>query len=138
MAFNKSREAGFSLIELSLAIAIGLAILSASFWMVKQHNAEARIQQSKMMLATIRTGLAASRYRYGVYPPAASLSANDAGGGQRLVSGVASISEPVSGMAVVTALPTTSYGGWIYDATTGTIRANLNPANFPGDSPLLW
>lgn len=138
MAFNRTRQGGFSLLELSLAIAIGLTILAASFWMVRQHNAEARVQQSKMMLASIRTALAASRYKYGVYPPAASISANDGGGGQRLVAGIATLSESVSGMSTVYTGATTSYGGWHYDPTTGVIRANLNPANYPGDNPLLW
>lgn len=141
MASSKIRQAGFSLLELSLAIAIGLAILASTFWMMKQHNTETRIQQSKMLLATVRTGLEASRYRYGAYPPAASLSANDGGGGQRLVAGVATLSEPVSGMSRIltaTNAANAGTGGWVYDPTTGTLRANLNPASHPGDNPLLW
>lgn len=134
---SRNREAGYSLLELSLAIAVALTILASGFWMVKQHNAEARVQQSKMMLATLRTALSASRYRYGAYPPAASISANDGGGGERLVANVASISEPVSGVAIVQTA-TVSYGGWFYDPTSGTIRANLDPADYPGDDPSQW
>lgn len=152
MVFTRSREAGFSLIELSLAIAIGLAILSASFWMVKQHNAEARIQQSKMMLATIRTQLATYRYRYGAYPtlqemqrnwatpsanqfqivPGASRSAAE------LVTNDGGFNEPVSGVCSVRTATATYNGGWIYDPALGTIRVNLDPAAHPGDNPLLW
>ncbi|HEY9854655.1 MAG TPA: type II secretion system protein [Stenomitos sp.] len=140
MASRNAREAGFSLLELSLTIAIGLGILASSVWMMKQHNAEARVQQSKMLLATLRTNFSAYRYRTGNYPSLTAFSNNDAGGGQKFIPNVASISEPVSSVAAVRSFgATTSYdGGWVYDAPNGTIRVNLDPAKFPGDNPALW
>lgn len=158
MACSDRREAGFSLLELSLAIAISLTILASSFWMLKQHNAEARVQQSKLMLATIRTNLAAYRYRFGTYPSITEMQRNWAtpsvGASQfQIVPGASrafdvairgTFNEPVSGVMRVydrrtgSTDATTSYGGWLYDSASGDVKVNLDPAMFPGDSPLLW
>lgn len=161
MASRKTSEGGFSLLELSLAVAISLTILASSFWMLKQQNSEARIQQSKMMLATIRTNLSAYRYRFGSYPsytefqrnwatpsanafqiiPGASRSATE------ITTNGGAVNEPVSGaMRVYDRNPnrsggaeaTTSYGGWLYDSTTGSASVNLDPSKYPGDNPNLW
>lgn len=152
------REAGFSLLELSLTIAISLTILASSIWMLKQHNAEARVQQSKVMLGTIRTNLAAYRYRFGTYPSINEMQRNWAtpsvGASQfQIVPGASraydvtirgTFNEPVSGVMRVynrragSVEATTSYGGWFYDSANGTVSVNLDPAMFPGDNPALW
>lgn len=166
MVSIKRREAGFSLLELSLAIAIGLTIMASSVWMLKQHNAEARVQQSKMLLATIRTNLAAYRYRFGTYPTITEFQRNWATPGStefQIVPGASrspadilansgAVNEPVSGVMKVydrrLAPPdgtrvggpeaTATYGGWFYDADNGTVSVNLDADKFKGDNPTLW
>lgn len=153
MPYIKRNEAGFSLLELSLAIAIGLTILASSFWMLKQHNADARVQQSKLMLATIRTNLAAYRYRFGSYPSLSEFRRNWATPSTnqfQIVPGASrdfdpvrngTFNEPVSGvMQVLTATTALNAytGGWTYDPVAGTVSVNLDPAHYPGDNPVLW
>lgn len=142
----QNHQRGFSLLELSLSLAVGLAIIGASIFMYRQHMADARVQQTKMALATIRTQLAAYRYRTGQFPTLASMSANDAGGGQRLISGPGlvtsqgSFSEPFSGIAYVYPAGTSqaSNGGWLYDPTTGAVTVNLSSPSVPGEDPSQW
>lgn len=133
----RTRQQGFTLMELTLTIAIAMVVLAGSIWALRQHNTEARVQQSKMMLATMRTQIASFRYRMGRAPTRQEIYANG------FISGMASISEPVSGVATIykTNAPadaTASWGGWVYDEAAGTMSVNLNPVNHPGDSPSLW
>lgn len=130
----RAGQRGFTLMELTLAIAIAMVVLAGSMWALKQHNAEARVQQSKVTLATLRTQIASFRYRTGQWPTRAQIYANG------FIPGVASVSEPVSGVATIylTGDATTSWGGWLYDVAAGTMSVNLNPANYPGDSPSRW
>lgn len=131
----RARQSGFTLIELTLTIAIAMVVLAGSIWALRQHNGEARVQQSKMTLATMRTQIASFRYRVGRPPTRAEIYANG------FIPGLASVSESVSGVPTIflTGEATGStWGGWLYDQTAGTMSVNLNPANYPGDSPALW
>ncbi|MNT86086.1 hypothetical protein D3C72_2263330 [compost metagenome] len=111
-----------------------MVMLAGSMWALRQHNAEARVQQSKMMLATFRTKIAEHRYRLGRYPVRSEIYADN------FVPGMASVSESVSGVAKIylTGEATTSWGGWLYDESTGVVSPNLDPATHPGDPPARW
>ena len=143
MAPCKPAQRGFTLLELSLVISIALTLLASSLWALQQHNDEAHVSQCKMMLATLRAGIAAYHYRTGTYPSATELENNQSSSAPPfpICSGIpmgASISEPVSGIARF-ATATASYdGGWAYIPSTGQVFANLDPANYPGDNPNLW
>ncbi|HEY9857046.1 MAG TPA: hypothetical protein V6D05_14985, partial [Stenomitos sp.] len=107
------------------------------------------------MLATIRTNLSAYRYRYGSYPSFTEFQRNWATpstGQFQIIQGASqsatdvgtyggAVREPVSSVMQVLASTSSANagtGGYVYNATTGTIQANLDPAKFPGDNPLLW
>lgn len=137
------RQKGFTLLELTMVIAIALTMMAGSMWALNQHTNEARIQQSKMMLATLRTGVSAYHYRTGVYPSERELLVTNVSTTSTPFAICAAlpagtISEPVSGIATNT-IATTSYnGGWAYNPASGKIHVNLDPARFPGDNPNLW
>lgn len=135
------KQLGFSLLELAMAIAISLTLMAGSLWALNQHNNEARIQQSKMMLATMRAGISAYHYRTGLYPSYGEIRSNTSTAAPFIPIFAAlphgTVSEPVSGIAECAA--TTSYnGGWAYNHVTGKINVNLEPSRFPGDNPNLW
>lgn len=118
-------------------VAIATVLMAASMWAYKQHVKDARIQQSKLLLANIRVGLSAYRYRYGTYPSLSDLANNrDPHNGQAIVTGLpaaASISEPITGLSIVTQ-PFNPNGGWNYDSTNGTVSVNLaTPSGIPSD-----
>lgn len=131
------------MLELTMVIAIALTMMAGSMWALTQHTNEARIQQSKMMLATLRAGISAYHYRAGGYPSERELLVTNVSTTSTPFAICAAlpagaISEPVSGLATNT-IATTSYnGGWAYKPASGKIYVNLDPARFPGDSPNLW
>ncbi|HEY9898337.1 MAG TPA: type II secretion system protein [Pantanalinema sp.] len=130
----QGRQRGFTLMELTLTVAIAMVMLAGSMWALKQHNAEARVQQSKVTLATLRTQIASFRYRVGRFPKRSEIYANG------FIPGMASVSEAVSGVPLVylTGEATPSWGGWLYDEASGIVAPNLDPVRHPGDLPSLW
>lgn len=138
-----AKQKGFTLLELTMVIAIALTLMAGSMWALNQHTYEARIQQSKMMLATLRAGISAYHYRIGTYPSERELlvsNKSSVGSSFSICAALpaGAIAEPVSGIATNT-ISTASYnGGWAYDPATGKIFVNLDPARFPGDNPNLW
>lgn len=121
------KQHGFTLLELAATVAIMVVLMAGSMWALRQHQADARIQQTKMLLATMRVGISAYRYRNGSFPPSAQLFNNADGSGQPIVGGLPAgqpIKEPITGMARNT-LNQDFLGGWNYDQTAGTLSVNI-------------
>ncbi|GEM_PF-2057969 len=149
------RRNGFSLLEVTMALAISLVLMAAGTYAYRQHMRAAQINRAKVMLETIRQGIAMYRYRQGTFPPIGtliapatpSLYANMDDLGQAFYSlgpGVP-LRDPLIPPSGAGPSPivqrgdaTASWGGWVYDPLNGTIMPNLPGAEFPGDPPERW
>lgn len=60
---------GFTLVEVSLAISIGLAIMAASVYAYRQVMEASKFSQAKTMVGTIQTNIGMEKFRAGTPPP---------------------------------------------------------------------
>ena len=70
------KRPGFTLIEVSLAVVIGIVILAASVAGFNGVKRAAKFSQAKSMVGTVQTNLAMEKFRTGSPPPVARLQAN--------------------------------------------------------------
>lgn len=146
-------QRGLSLLEVALAVSVGLMLTAGGVYAYRQHMHATRVTQAKLMLATIRQEIAAHRYRTGTYPTADMLKQNKvtiAPGNDRSFYGPVGsplrdpLNPPMDGAArsEIRTLPAEAtgspWGGWGYNPTTGTLEPNLDPEAFPGDRPSSW
>lgn len=71
---------GFTLLEVTLAIVVGLVILSGALAAFKQYRDGARINQAKLQLATLKQNIAMARYRTGTFPILGAVAAANLSG----------------------------------------------------------
>lgn len=143
-------RAAFSLLELTLALALAIVFLAASIIGFRMHAQSARIARAKTMLAGIRLGIQATKLRTGSYPSLAAAPAtasladdtDDLGYPYWGIDGAtASLADPITGQTGIFAPgATTSWGGWIYatGSASFSFAVNLPGAWFPGDPPGNW
>lgn len=72
--FRRSR--GFTLVEVALAVAIGLAIMAAGSAMFTSVQRGAKFSQAKTIVGTIQTNTAMDKFRQGTPPAFSALFAN--------------------------------------------------------------
>lgn len=139
---------GMSLLEISLAVSVGLMLTVGGVYAYRQHLKATQITQAKLMLETLRQGVETSRYRQGRYPTLAELDNNlDAGGRKIYELGNRPRRDPLYPPADPNAdspikaygPPSPPWGGWLYQATPQMrLVPNLPDSNFPGDEPSRW
>lgn len=161
------RRNGFSLLEVALALSVGLAMLAAGVYTYKQYTRGMQINKAKLMLASMRQEIAMQRYRTGSYPvlgadyvATPSIRSNttdlkaaqanrftpfyDLGYAPTAAATNNLLADPLyppgGGGSPITssAVATASWGGWIYNQTTGALAPNLPDSISPGDPPRLW
>ncbi|MEB3196732.1 MAG: hypothetical protein VKP62_05960 [Candidatus Sericytochromatia bacterium] len=109
-------RAGISLVEVSLAIVVGLIVASASVYTYQQVRASARLKEAQMIVGTVQSNIAVDKFRLGQAPPLAatpspyasvfgvSLNVTSAGGNYHPQGGVNTLpADPVSGYSTVLA-----------------------------------
>ena len=131
-------QSGLSLLELTLALSIGMVILAGTLYQVRQVNVETRIQSSKTMLNLVRSELATYRYRNGRYP--SGLSEFDAMPSPPGIPRNRWLIEPISGSSA-SALARNGNGGWVYTpGINATVSVNLftQSAGTGGEDPAGW
>ncbi len=135
-------QSGLSLLELTLALAIGMILLSGTLYQVKQANLDTRVQASKTMLNLVRSELATFRYRNGRYPTGTEFQSMSPPPG---IPGSRWLVEPISGSSAVQVIPTTPPaaqnfgGGWVYTpGANATVSVNLSATSTGGDDPVNW
>lgn len=139
---------GISLLEVSLAVSVGLMLTVGGVYAYRQHMKATQITQAKLMLETLRQGVEMSRYRQGRYPTLDELDNNADAGGQRIyelgnrprrdpLHPPMDPNEPSPFKAY--APPAPPWGGWLYQAASPMrLVPNLSDADFPGDEPSKW
>lgn len=155
-------DAGFTLLEATLSMAVSAVLLAALLIAYRMHLTSAEVVKAKTMLATIREGIQASRFRTGAWPvvgttlatPSLAANTDDLGDAfwpqaGKLASGAnLAFVDPFYHSSTITdlgagqLLPAT-YGGWLYDATPSTSATFSfmfygDPGRFPGDPPSGW
>lgn len=148
---------GISLLEVVLAGTAALLLFAGGIYAYQQHMRQAQITKAKLMLASLRQGIAMQRYRTGSYPalgtytatPSLRSNTDDQGRafynmGQNGALNVLLV-DPIypnsTGSPILSWGATSSstpWGGWHYNANTGEIRANLPDRVSPGDPPTRW
>lgn len=139
---------GLSLLEVALAVSVGLMLTAGGVYAYRQHMKATQITQAKLMLETLRQGVETSRYRQGRYPTLAELDANSDAGGQRIYElGGRPRRDPLyppmdaGDLSPIQtyAPPAAPWGGWLYqDTPSMRLVPNLPDAGFPGDEPSGW
>ncbi|MNT23451.1 hypothetical protein D3C72_1588700 [compost metagenome] len=148
---------GISLLEVSLAVSVGLMLTAGGVYAYRQHLKSTQVTQAKLMLSTMRQEIEMYRYRTGRPPTHAVFITNV----YELVPGNpatrkafygkpaaplrdplnppmdAAVSSPIKNLAAAQATGS-PWGGWAYHQTTGYLEPNLDPAAFPGDPPSAW
>lgn len=157
---------GMTLIEIALAVTIGLALLIGSVYAYNQTKVSAEWSQAKTMVGTISTNIAMQKFRTGQPPTLAQLQSNTDNLGHPYwpqtngvlpadpVSGsdsaIAQYSSASAAVAINPGDPQTSWdnpyfqtpgsgqGGWLYDPSTGSFRINYSNAQYPEQHPSTW
>jgi prepilin-type N-terminal cleavage/methylation domain-containing protein len=62
-------QPGFSLIEVALAVAVGLMVLGATVYAFNQVNASSKVSNAKTIVGTIQGNIAMDKFRLGTPPP---------------------------------------------------------------------
>jgi type II secretory pathway pseudopilin PulG len=143
---RKSR--GISLLEVTLAVSVGLMLTVGGAYAYRQHMQAARITQAQLMLETMRMGIDRYKVVYSANPPLAALSANNAGNNKGFYGALGSplrdplyplvnptLSSPIKAWTNNAVAP---WGGWRYDVASGSLKPNFNPADYPGHDPNKW
>lgn len=138
---------GLTLLEVVMALTVSVMIAAGSVYAYRQHMHAVRITQAKVILQGIRQGIEMQRYRTGSFPTAADLFLNQDDRGQPFFGAAGSkLRDPLyppqgasAGSPVKAGtLPSSPWGGWVYDGSTGVIRPNLDDDDFPADPPSKW
>lgn len=144
-------QRGISLLEVSLAVSVGLMLTIGGAYAYRQHAKNVRVTQAKMMLETMRLEIGRDRVLKNRPPTLAELKTNSFDGGKRGYYGApgsplrdplyppfdSAQSSPIRDLATA-ANPTAPFGGWRYSATNGDLKPNFNPADFPGHDANSW
>ncbi|MBU6430232.1 MAG: type II secretion system GspH family protein [Cyanobacteria bacterium REEB65] len=114
-------DRGFTILEVALAIALGVALLASVATVFTQYSAQSRISQAKSFLATLRNNIAMYKYRTSSYPPdgaVGTITNVNSGAGQ------ISVTDSVGGF------PTTGFAGYVTQAgsTTATLITAVSGA----------
>ncbi len=150
-------QRGISLLEVALAVSVGLMLTAGGVYAYRQHLHSTHISQAKLMLSTMRQEIEMYRYRTGRPPTHAVLSANQ----YELVTGdpasrrafygkpgsplrdplhppmTAGLGSPIKNLRTGEATGS-PWGGWGYHETTGYLEPNLDPDQFKYDPPSAW
>lgn len=147
------QQRGISLLEVSLAVSVGLMLTVGGAYAYRQHAQSVRITEARLMLETMRTNI--QRYQVLNLNPAnkpptlATLRGNSypVSGSPRGFYGPAGspYRDPLyprhtdsAKIEPLGAGPAPPWGGWRYNETTGELRINANPADFPGQNFNAW
>lgn len=156
-----ARRDGFTLVEVALAVAIGIAIMAATVYAYTSMQSEARYSQWKTMVGTIQTNIAMQKFRTGTAPTLAVVESNTDNLGKAFWPGTSGAlpTDPIYNSNTVTQFDstqapvtitgstqtdnpyfntTTTRGGWLYDPNTGSFRANLSNADDVEHKPSTW
>lgn len=160
-----AQRRGFTLIEVSLAVAVGMVILAASIFAYQQVNMSSRFAAAKQMSATIQTNIGMEKFRTGSAPAYDDLVTNMDSASKAYWPGDSSgfPADPVMGVDTVATYDSSlaavdlgssdaenmwdhpvfldaSYGkgGWLYDEDTGAFRINLSNKAYPEQRPSAW
>lgn len=157
---------GFTLIEVALAVTVGLMILAASVYAYQQVNQSSKFASAKQMVATIQTNIGMEKFRNGRPEALADFTDNRDSANKPYwpgETGGAFPADPVMGVSTVTAYDSTlaaidlgsgtpesswdnpifqtagmGQGGWLYDPATGSFRINLSNKDHPSQRPSSW
>jgi prepilin-type N-terminal cleavage/methylation domain-containing protein len=92
------RQRGFTLVEIALAVAIGLSVMAAAAAMFGSVQRGAKFSQAKSMVGTIQTNVAMDKFRQGSPPPFSALFANRDSSGKPFYSNTTALPpDPISG-----------------------------------------
>ncbi len=146
---RKSR--GMSLLEVSLAVSVGLMLTVGGAYAYRQHMQATRITQAQLMLETINMGIVRYHVRTGSYPTLAVLQSNNDGANRGFYGPAGSpLRDPLyppiletqsSPIKAWTANAVAPWGGWRYypgPAPSAYVKPNFNPADYPGHDPNKW
>ncbi len=65
----RGARSGFSLIEIALAVAVGLMVLGATVFAFNQVNASSKMANTKTIVGTVQGNIAMDKFRIGSPPP---------------------------------------------------------------------
>ncbi|HEY9724143.1 MAG TPA: prepilin-type N-terminal cleavage/methylation domain-containing protein [Oscillatoriaceae cyanobacterium] len=162
-----SRRSGFTLVEVSLAIAVGLVLMAAGIYAYQGMQQSARFSQAREMVGTMQTNIGMEKFRLGSPPPLSEVQSNTDSTGKQFWSGTAAGSlpaDPVMNQATIATFDSTAspvplksgdpqnewdnphmgspapvgQGGWLYDPNTGAFRINLSNRDYPDQRPGTW
>jgi type II secretion system protein G len=137
----KRRKSGFTLIEVLIVVVIMAVLAATVIPQFSESTSEAKLSTLKFNLHTLRAQIQLYKAQHGNYPEAGKLvdqltkktttagaitgSATDLKWGPYIV-GTLPV-EPFSELStVVDGTTSNDAGGWVYDAATGTLKANKN------------
>jgi prepilin-type N-terminal cleavage/methylation domain-containing protein len=155
---------GFTLIEVALAVAIGVTLLGASVMAYRGVQQSSRFAQARSMVGTIQTNIGMDKFRRGTPPTLAALQSNlDSAGKPFWPSSTAFPADPIVNDATISPFSSASAavaltagdaqnlwdnpvftqsgygnGGWLYDASTGAFRLDLSNQAYPDQRPGAW
>lgn len=162
------RRSGFTMIEVALAIAVGLAVIAGAVVAYNGMQTSAKFSQAKTMVGTIQTNIGMQKFRKSTPPTAEEVASNEDSTGKpfwpgtdpgdfpddpiTLSDAIATYDSTEDATALVPAdIGKTEYydnpifqdagmgkGGWLYDETTGTFRVNLSNKDYPEHQPSRW
>lgn len=162
------RRTGFTMIEVALAIAVGLAVIAGAVVAYNGMQQSAKFQQAKTMVGTIQTNIGMQKFRKSTPPTADEVASNEDSAGKPFWPGTDPgdfPADPITNTDTIatydstedaTALdpadvgkteyydnpifldPAMGQGGWLYDETTGTFRINLSNKEYVEHQPSKW